>query len=236
MKVLLFCSLCLLSISGHCQSTDTVTYAQGKIINGITKEPVIAHISYESLPYGSRVGTAWGNTFSFPLFDNEKYTILVEAAGFAPSKYILDPSEANPDRKVIRDIELLLPASAANNAETTHTVGKVMRLDNLIFQSGRSTIDASSFDELDEVVTMLINNPRMVIQLEGHTDFIGNAKANLKLSEERVRSVKNYLISKGSSKSRIRTKAFGGTLPLSREDTEEARKINRRVEVRILEN
>ncbi|MEY4931153.1 MAG: hypothetical protein RI909_1877, partial [Bacteroidota bacterium] len=183
MRIFFVYILSMICFSGICQTADTLIYAQGKIINGITKEPVMAKISYESLPYGSRVGVASGNSFSFPLFDNEKYTIVVEAMGFAPSKYILDPAEANPDRKVIRDIELHLPSAAAHNAETTHTVGKVMRLDNLIFKTGSSTIDASSFDELDEVVTMLKNNPQMVIQLEGHTDFIGNAKANMKLSE-----------------------------------------------------
>jgi outer membrane protein OmpA-like peptidoglycan-associated protein len=170
------------------------------------------------------------------LFDKERYSITVEAAGFAPSKYLLDPAEANSDRKVVRDIELNLPISAANNAETTHTVGKVMRLQNLIFQTGSSNIEPSSYKELNEVVTMLKNNPKMVIQLEGHTDYIGNAKLNLKLSEDRVNAIKHYLTTHGSEPSKIKTKAYGGTVPLSRENTEEARSLNRRVEVRILKN
>ena len=74
----------------------------------------------------------------------------------------------------------------------------------------------------------------MVIQLEGHTDFIGSAKLNQQLSQERVDAVKNYLTTHGSEVTRIRTKAFGGTKPISRETTEEARSLNRRVEVRIL--
>lgn len=235
-RFLLIYVLSLISISGICQSADSLIYAQGKIMNGITKEPIVAKISYQSLPYGSKVGFISGSSFSFPLFDNEKYSITINAAGFAPAKYILDPAEANSDRKVIRDIELNLPSSATNNAETTHTVGKVMRLDNLIFQAGSAKIAPSSFQELNEVVTMLKNNPRMVIQLEGHTDFIGDAKANLKLSEDRVNAIKDYMVSKGSSKSKIKTKAFGGTMPLSRENTEAARQMNRRVEVRVLEN
>jgi OOP family OmpA-OmpF porin len=236
MRVLLFYLLSLICISGICQTTDTLIYAQGKITNGLTKEPILAKILYESLPYGSKVGIASGSSFLFPLFDNEKYSVTVEAPGFAPSKYLLDPSEATAERRVIRDIELQLPVSAAHNAETTHTVGKVMRLDNLIFQTGSSVIAPSSYMELEEVATMLKNNPRMVIQLEGHTDFIGDAKLNMKLSEDRVASVKNYLVTHGSNKSKIKTKAFGGTMPLSRENTEAARQMNRRVELRILEN
>jgi OOP family OmpA-OmpF porin len=235
MKVLFSVLLIGFSFAAFAQ-TDTLIYAQGNITSAATKEPVVARISYQSLPYGSKVGFFSGSSFLFPLFDNEKYSIMVEAAGYAPAKYILDPAEANGERKVVRDIELALPSGAAHNAESTHTVGKVMRLSDLNFDAGRSVISASSYPELDEVVLMLKNNPRMVIQLEGHTDTRGNASANLKLSEERVRAVKAYLVSKGGSKGRIKTKAFGGNAPISREDTEEAHSLNRRVELRILDN
>lgn len=236
MRTLFIYFLSLICFSAICQTTDTLIYAKGNIINSITREPVVAKISYESLPYGNKVGTASGNSFMFPLFDKDRYSVTVEAAGFAPSKYLLDPAEANAERRVIRDIELLLPAGAANNAETTHTVGKVMRLNNLIFQTGSSDIASSSNLELEEVVTMLKNNPKMIIQLEGHTDFIGDDKLNKKLSEDRVNAVKNYLTAHGSKNTQIRTKAYGGTMPLSRGTTEEARQMNRRVEVRILKN
>jgi len=229
----LFFSCCLTAFG---QAPDTLIYAQGKIVNALTKEPVFARISYQSLPYGSKVGFLSGVSFSFPLYDGEKYSIIVEAAGFAPSKYMLDPAEANGERRVIKDIELNIPSGAANNAETTHTVGKVMRLDDLIFDAGKAKIAPSSYPELDEVALMLKNNPRMVIQLEGHTDTRGDAKLNLKLSQDRVNAVKTYLISKGGNKNKIKTKAFGGNQPLSLENTEEAHALNRRVELRVLEN
>jgi len=231
---LLFLVTCSLYVAA--QNADTLIYAQGKITNGVTKEPVAARISYQSLPYGSKVGFLSGSSFSFPLFDNEKYSITVEAAGFAPSKYQLDPGDANSERRVIQDIELSIPSGAANNAETTHTVGKVMRLNDLNFDAGKVKIASTSFEELDEVVLMLKNNPRMVIQLEGHTDTRGNASANVKLSQERVDAVKAYLVSKGSNKKKIKAKAFGGTSPFSLEDTEEAHALNRRVELRVLQN
>ncbi len=228
--------LVFISMTVSAQQADTLIYAQGNIVSAVTKEPVVAKISYQSLPYGNIIGFLSGSSYSFPLHNQEKYSITVEAAGFAPSKYMLDPAGANGDKKVIQDIELSLPTPAAHNAETTHTVGKVMRLDDLIFDAGRAKIAPSSYEELDEVAVMLKNNPKMVIQLEGHTDTRGDAKANMKLSEDRVAAVKTYLISKGGNKNRIKTKAFGGTMPLSRENTEEAHALNRRVELRILEN
>ncbi|MEJ0055155.1 MAG: OmpA family protein [Bacteroidota bacterium] len=177
-----------------------------------------------------------GSSFSFPLYDGEKYEVIVEAPGFSPSKYMLDPASANEERKVVQDIALGLPAPAAKTAETTHTVGKVMRLDALIFQQRSAIISPESYPELNTVAQMLHSNPKMVIQLEGHTDTRGDAKMNLKLSEQRVDAVRDYLISKGVSKSKVKLKAYGGTMPISRENTEEAHKLNRRVEARILEN
>lgn len=229
---LFFVFVCRLAIA---QTNDTLIYAQGKIVNANTKEPITARISYQSLPYGSKVGMLNGSDFKFPLFDNEKYSVTVEAPGYAPAKYMLDPAEAK-DRIVVKDFELGLPVSAAKAAETTHTVGKVMRLDALLFQQGKAKIDPKSFVELDAVAKMLHDNPSMIIQLEGHTDFRGDPKQNLKLSQDRVDAVKTYLLSKDVAKQKVKTKAFGGTVPLSMENTEAGHTMNRRVEVRIIEN
>ena len=73
-------------------------------------------------------------------------------------------------------------------------------------------------------------------QLEGHTDYQGNPVDNLKLSQMRVDAVKSYIVSKKISKSRVKTKAFGGTQPLARDNNPEAHRANRRVELRVLEN
>ncbi|NJN41763.1 MAG: OmpA family protein [Flammeovirgaceae bacterium] len=235
MRVLGFFLIGILSSSILC-AQDTLIYATGTIVSAQTKEPIEAKISFQSLPYGSRLGFQKGTSFSFPMYDHDKYSVTIEAPGYAPSKYMLDPDEANADRKVVRNIELELPKAAEDVAEETHTVGKVLRLENLIFEQGKSKIDRSSFEELDRIVTMLNKNPRMVIQLEGHTDFLGSPAGNMKLSEDRVKAVKNYLLSKGISKHKVKTVAYGGTQPLSHENTEEAHAMNRRVEVRILQN
>ena len=87
-----------------------------------------------------------------------------------------------------------------------------------------------------ELVAMMKANPKVEIQLEGHTDNQGSADANLKLSQDRVDAVKKYLSSKGINKDRVKTKAFGGTQPLATEKTEEAQALNRRVEMRVLKD
>ncbi|MBT1685224.1 OmpA family protein [Dawidia soli] len=232
LHIKLFLIVYCIAIMTFGQTADSVIRAEGKIYNAETKEPVNARISYQSLPYGSRLGTLNGTSFSFPMFDNEKYAVTVEAPGFAIAKYMLDPAQVNADRKVLQDVPLI----PGNGAAAKHSVGQVMRLNNLIFQVGKSRIDPESYPELDLVVNMMKENTAMIIQLEGHTDYQGNANDNMRLSQLRVAAVKNYIVSKKIAKSRIKTKAFGGTQPLSRDDTPEAHRLNRRVELRILEN
>jgi OOP family OmpA-OmpF porin len=225
--------LCLTSYLTNAQLADSLIIAEGKVFNAATKEPITARITYQSLPYGNKVGVINNSSYSFPMFDNEKYAIIVEASGFSPAKYLLDPAEANGQKRVIKDIEL---SNGAIKADERHAVGHVIRLDNLIFEVGKSKIDPESYPELDILVKMMEEHPTMVIQLEGHTDYLGDPKENLKLSQQRVESVKSYLVTKSISKSRLKTKAFGGTQPLSRDNTPEAHRMNRRVEVRILAN
>lgn len=228
-SLLVLLSFCFLS--GQAQETDSLVYAEGRIINADTREPIVARIIYESLPYGSRIGVINNSQYSFPMFDQDRYSITVEASGFAPAKYLLDPASANEYGRVVRDIEL-----STGTRRPAHAAGEVLRLDNLIFEVGKPKIEATSFAELDVLIKLMNDNPGMVIQLEGHTDYLGDPRANLRLSHQRVQAVRDYLIDQGIQKNRIRTKAFGGARPLSRDNTPEAHRLNRRVEVRIIEN
>jgi OOP family OmpA-OmpF porin len=231
MKGIIVVVCCLIHLASFSQM-DSLIRAEGKVYNSETREPVMARITYQSLPYGSRIGVLNNSVYSFLLFDNERYAIVVEATGYSTVKYMLDPSEANDQNIIIRDIELHHSTGDPSRFET----GKVLRLDNLIFEVAKSKIDPDSYSELDLVVNMMTENKSMVIQLEGHTDYLGDPARNMKLSEQRVESVKNYLVSKGIKKNRIKLKAFGGTMPLSRDNTPEGHRLNRRVELRILHN
>jgi OOP family OmpA-OmpF porin len=197
--------------------------AQGKITDSRTSKGVKANVRYSSIPTGSIFGRFSDSTFSFPIFGTAKYQITAEAKGYNPRTVIVDPKDIGSNNKVMRDI-ILTPS------------GETMRLNNLIFPQGKAVIDPKSFEELDEVAQMMKENSKMVIQLEGHTDNQGSSKANLKLSEDRVEAVKKYLASKGISKDRIKTKALGGSQPLSNEMTQQARALNRRVEMRVLKD
>jgi outer membrane protein OmpA-like peptidoglycan-associated protein len=105
-----------------------------------------------------------------------------------------------------------------------------------LFNTGTTTLLVESYPELDAVVDFLNENTKVEIQLEGHTDNRGDAKKNLTLSQERVARIKSYLVSKGISGKRVKGKGFGGTKPIATGDSEESRKLNRRVEFLIVKS
>lgn len=212
---------------------DSLIVAEGNITSSVTHEPIVAKIFYQSLPYGSKVGLMNGTSFSFPLYDNEKYSIKIEAIGYETAKFILDPKEVNSFGKVLCDVALKLPGHAGDSV--VHHVGKVLLL-NIIFEQGKYNLLPESFPELDALSTTLNQNPKLIIQLEGHTDVQGDPKKNMQLSKDRLESVKKYLVQKQISGSRIKTKAFGGSQPISNLNTPEAHRLNRRVAMRVLQD
>jgi outer membrane protein OmpA-like peptidoglycan-associated protein len=103
------------------------------------------------------------------------------------------------------------------------------------FQIGESNVLPESFEQLDNLVTYLKENFNLKIQIEGHTDNQGDSKANKKLSLERAYNVREYLVSKGIAGKRIKFVGLGDVQPISANDTEESRKLNRRVEYKIID-
>jgi outer membrane protein OmpA-like peptidoglycan-associated protein len=98
------------------------------------------------------------------------------------------------------------------------------------FEQSKFELLPDSFDELNNIVNILKENVDYGILLEGHTDNQGDWNENLKLSLNRVESVRDYLVMKGISKDRIQIKGWGGIKPLKSNMTENRRKLNRRVE------
>ena len=111
---------------------------------------------------------------------------------------------------------------------------KTFTLDNVLFDVGKSSLRASSYRELDELVELLKLKEQMTIELAGHTDNQGSDESNLKLSQARADVVKKYLISKGIDASRITSVGYGESQPVADNETAAGRQENRRTEVRIL--
>lgn len=227
---LLFTISMMLYVTSYATSltySDTVVAVTGKVIAKEGKEPLKSFVEYKRLPYGNEVGKISSN-------DNGEFTIYVKGDGSYSITVVSEGYFAHSEEFNV-NYELSNKGAITRNIELeAGDVGYVFTLNNLTFELGQSAISPESFNELDMVVSRLNQFPLMEIQLEGHTDTRGNADQNMNLSQERVDAVKGYIVGKGIQENRIKTRAFGGTKPLSTEDTEEAHASNRRVEVRIL--
>ncbi len=109
-------------------------------------------------------------------------------------------------------------------------------LKNIFFDTKKFDLKPESTGELDKVVALMNENPKLKIQIYGHTDNVGQEKDNLVLSDNRARSVVGYLLSKGISPQRLSHKGFGATRPLADNATEKGKSLNRRTELSVLSN
>jgi outer membrane protein OmpA-like peptidoglycan-associated protein/tetratricopeptide (TPR) repeat protein len=106
-------------------------------------------------------------------------------------------------------------------------------LKNIFFEVNKFELTTSSQIELDKVVQLLSENPTVKIQISGHTDNIGTPASNLTLSNNRAKAVISYLAGKGISPTRLTSKGFGETQPVSDNKTEEGKAMNRRTEMKV---
>lgn len=103
-------------------------------------------------------------------------------------------------------------------------------LENVLFKTNEAILSELSFTELNMLVDYLKDNAQFSVEVIGHTDSIGNQNKNLILSMNRAKAVTDYLISKNIDKNRIIYFGCGGTRPIATNNTEDGRRLNRRVE------
>ena len=101
------------------------------------------------------------------------------------------------------------------------------------FENGKATITASSYPILNNIAQIFIDNPSYYIEVQGHSDNVGNYKANIDLSERRAQAVRDYLIKKGVSADHMTAHGYGPDKPIADNKTKAGREKNRRVEFNI---
>ncbi len=110
----------------------------------------------------------------------------------------------------------------------------VIDLRDILFEFDSPALQASTKPYLDKVVLLMKRVPNMTVEISGHTDNVGNADYNKKLSGQRAEAVRQYLIDGGISTERISAQGLGADTPLVSNDTKEGRAQNRRVELKIM--
>lgn len=117
------------------------------------------------------------------------------------------------------------------NAKAKEIFQKAMS--GIQFEIGKDIIKKTSYPILDNVVNVLKENPDWKVEVQGHTDNVGNAEANKTLSDKRATAVENYLIAKGIAANRLTSNGYGAERPIADNKTAAGRAQNRRVEFKV---
>jgi flagellar motor protein MotB len=115
-------------------------------------------------------------------------------------------------------------------------VGEKLQLTNVFFEIDSWKLKKESVSELNNLAKLLMENREIKIEIGGYTDSTGSDEHNLKLSESRALSVVDYLIQAGITSDRLKYKGYGNLSPVGDNVTSEGRKLNRRTEVKIIED
>ena len=208
---------------------DPVVLVSGKVLDQKTNKPVSARISYNGIDDGKNYGVANSDPetgkYTIVLPYGVNYEFTASASNYIGVSDNLDLTTVGEYKVIEKDL-FLVPIE----------VGATVRLNNIFFETGKADLKTSSYAELDRVVKFLNNNPNVTIEISGHTDNVGSKSTNQTLSQQRAKSVTEYLISKGVDASRLQSKGYGMEKPVADNSTEQGRTLNRRVEFTILTN
>lgn len=195
----------------------------GRTLHAKTLQPLTAQVVCTELQSKRMIcqeDSKTDGTFSLVLATDLNYSLTALLTGYFSSSENLDLVATQTADSLWVQI-LLTPIE---------TQSRVV-LNNIFFESGKAELMAISQNELDRLVSLLILNQGLVIEVHGHTDFVGTGQENLLLSQQRAQTVKKYMEGKGIPGNRIQLRFFGESQPISENETEEGRKANRRVEI-----
>lgn len=177
------------------------------------------------------------NLFSYYYIDNISVEPIekVEDCECTAISHFLHIDYSEIQNKPISEKALLIDTTKINDIYFGQIeIGKPLELKNIYFDFDKFDLLPQSFDELNYLFDLVERNPQYNIMIEGHTDSLGTDQYNIDLSKNRALSVANYLISKGCRPTRLNWKGYGSKCPVSTNNTNEGRQLNRRVEFTLL--
>ena len=197
-------------------------FAKGLVYHAKTKEPLQAEVKITSLEDSSvyqTVSDKLSGDFLISLAPDKSYAFNVLKKGFLPYSENL----YLPDSNILVKIPLQ-PVIAGN----------IFVLRNIFFDIDKYDLKPKSYPELNILFGFLKENPKISIEIQGHTDNTGTFSHNKILSENRAKAVYDYLIGIGIDKNRLKYKGFADTKPIADNDTKEGRALNRRTAFKII--
>ena len=226
---------------------DTGTPGQNRGVSESKIRPNRTHAAMKFTVVDKDKGPIPGIVISLTAPDGRKfYTEETDAKGYAE---VLVPNGRKYELVYLslgrKDIAATIPVNDKPNNTVRLTLrykkyippkgprGKlphIFVLKGIEFDTGKATIRKSSYSRLDRIVEYLAHKKSARIQISGHTDNVGSAKGNKKLSQRRADACRKYVIKKGIAADRVEAIGYGDERPVAPNDTEEGRQKNRRIE------
>lgn len=204
-----------------------VTYVAGSIVDATTKKPIEAAVEIVDLITNQPVYQSYSSPtqgdFLVTLVTGRDYGLTISKNGYLFSSEHF--SLAGPEAKKPFKIEVTL---------NTIEIGKSAILKNIFFDSNRFGLKPESQSALKYLINFMTINPTVSIEIAGYTDNSGNDKMNQTLSENRAKSVFQYLVNHGVQANKLQFKGYGKQQPVAPNTTEENRAKNRRTEFKII--
>lgn len=205
-----------------------MTILRGRILDDKDDEPLLATIElYDNeteellAEFNSHAETG---KYVLSLPGGKNYGISVRAEDYLFHSENINISESTISREIINDIRL-------KKVE----VGESIVLNNIFFDTGAASLRPESYAELGVLHKLMVDNPGLKIEISGHTDNVGSAAINQRISEQRARSVVEFLVGRGIDRDRLTYKGYGFEKPIASNATEEGRQLNRRTEFEIVD-
>lgn len=209
---------------------NVVSYVTGKISEGASKKPLDAKIEIVDNETGKTIVTTQSDRvngeFLICLPSGKDYGLNVSKEGFLfYSDYFLCKKPSD-----------MKNAYAINVEMKKAVVGEKVVLKNIFFETNSFELKLESFPEIGKLISLLNANPKLKIEISGHTDHVGDDKSNQVLSEKRAKAVYDHLIKSGIIPGRLSFKGYGESKPLGDNNTEDGKAQNRRTEFSIVAN
>ena len=205
-----------------------INYVKGKVFDAKTKVPLGAHFELIDLETSKTMIISDANSgngeFLVTLPIDKNYALNVSQPGylFYSENFSLKGLSDNS-----KPYTLDIPLQPIDT-------GNVVELKNIFFETAKFDLKPESKAELNKLVSFLILNKTMRIELSGHTDNVGDKKSNQLLSQNRAKSVYDYLILNGIDAKRLSFKGYGDTRPKVKNDSDSNRALNRRTEFKVI--
>ena len=191
---------------------------------------ILFNASSESIQNGQTVTLSWQTT--------NATEVSIDGIGKVPVK---GTKKVKPTANTVYK----LTATGENGTETATveveveeapTIEAKVNLQGVTFGSGNATLTPNAKKVLDGIAEQLLASPNVKIEIQGHTDNVGNPKSNQELSERRAKAVVGYLALKGVKTNRMSAVGYGQDAPIADNKTAEGRELNRRIEMIRIDN